>query len=614
MTDEDISVGIRGDSTQLVAAYKRATDAEEVFSGKAVSGGKGVELAAAKQKIAIVALEMEIKRLADAGEDVSRPVAALNAMTAAYNRNVEAAGRARAITADVQDQLKGATARAGEFKGQVGSLTDAIAVKFPDAADKIFGAVAALATFKEAFRDTRAVVDFVHKEMGYDIDDLVQKAIKIQYGFTGWFDETSRVGQESENLANRLNILRKNGIDPTGLSVAEVTKRVDELGLAMQRKSTKDTEFLGAFAKERASLDDSIGLLQKRVQAIEHGGEVTTQQADLIVAESKRQLDAIALLPADEQKAYATRKAALEGFIADYKGATTEYIANSEKVSATAHDLAEKEIAERQRVTAALKAEADKQIEILQKQYDDAVAAEQKANGGDSSGGDSGKQQARKETDELADSTSLFGQSLRGTNKELLANEKNLLGVGQATTSANERSRQAAEIVARRQDAENALNAALLKRSQLESEAETAAAIAATTYNETAVGLQFVTKQTHEVAGAQGDLAKATGKVVEGQLLITNTYEEQNPLIGQNAELTTTLSNAQGDQAVAAANAAEETGQLADLMEKYNGTAKEAHGTVEQGVNAFKDLHGAIKDCVEVAKELRQEMGHIADL
>jgi chromosome segregation ATPase len=305
---------------------------------------------------------------------------------------------------------------------------------------------------------------------------------------------------------------------------------------------------------------------------VDKGGEVSTENANKIVADAERQIKLINELPATERAAFADRIKLYQGFIDQYTAATSKFQEQTEKEAQAAEELSKREIAALKKVEEEREKANAKKLESLQKNLD---AAQKDA---DKGGGDGPSDKAIGNTKELTkEAEKLKGQIADINAKPLITVEdENLLDsyrstlhdlndqLGKSSDSfgaIDRASNAAGERLAAVKDAENALNTELNKQGEIAQENNIAQAVAETQYNKNEI---------------------AVTKLADGTLKFSNISEDQELTVKRNAAGFLELSDAQGDVQKSQAD-------LNALMDKYGPSSKAAADSLKDHLEPALD-------------------------
>lgn len=200
-----------------------------------------------------------------AGQEIGdEQVAQLQELEGAYEKAAARAGEFGKAQQDARRSLDDATEAAGGAAPRITGLNDLIGEvtkSLGSGAVKWAGYAAAVAAAAQAgWEAGNKLRDGLNWLTEGEFDEGIQRLITE----IGNLDEGLLTSAErAKQYENQLNILRKNGIDPTGMSAAEVAAEVDKLGLAMQRGGME----AAAAAEKYAKWKEGLGLDKEALDA-----------------------------------------------------------------------------------------------------------------------------------------------------------------------------------------------------------------------------------------------------------------------------------------------------------------------------------------------------------
>ncbi len=248
--------------TAAAKAYGQAMEAADAASAAVEKFGKatslrGIESGAKNAALAIARLETEIKTLRDAGGNVEALEARLRELQAEMERNVQKSGKMRKAIADLKDEMKASTARAGELEGQIGSLEGILNVlgasTLGNVASKAVALQGALLITVAAAKQVYEILDALTKQAAAAWEESLSRqdaAMRAASGETGQY------------AANLRNVLAKNGYDVASASLAELLKMEEEFAGRLRSRGAQVGKLQGELRKDLKALhDDTAGTI-----------------------------------------------------------------------------------------------------------------------------------------------------------------------------------------------------------------------------------------------------------------------------------------------------------------------------------------------------------------
>jgi len=222
------------------ASLNRFADSAESNSARA---GKAADHAAAQ----VEALRRAIKETEAAGGPVSpEAIANLRKMEDALDANIRRVADYKNVQDEVRDKIKSARTESDLQRGSINDVGDVVERLGPKWADMLGKVSAGVGTFTAFYAATRKAIEGLKEFAGLDVD------AKVQGWFRGLAEWTAGVDENRgavDRLRNAQNILKHQGIDPAGKSLAEL----DALLEANSRKTADNAEEVEEAAKKAAA-------------------------------------------------------------------------------------------------------------------------------------------------------------------------------------------------------------------------------------------------------------------------------------------------------------------------------------------------------------------------
>lgn len=260
----------------IKASLSAAERALEQVEQKAQGSFRGFSSAAGNAKAAIDQLRDEIRRAEAEGRDIGdAPRESLKRLEDGLDSATRKAATFKNAQEDVADAVKATRAQTDLGRGSINDLGDIferINPKLADFVGKGFAVAGALTAGYAAGTKLREGLNWM-TDGGFDrsIQGFVTRIFNLEDGLDD-------AGAAALRLQNNQNILRKNGIDPTGLSAEEAAAKVAELA----RKKYDAAQASEALAKSaglsRKELDEESKTLVKGIEAFAAANKQLTQQ------------------------------------------------------------------------------------------------------------------------------------------------------------------------------------------------------------------------------------------------------------------------------------------------------------------------------------------------
>lgn len=260
-------------------AYQTAETVAERAFAQAQAGAKGAERSIALATIATEEFEVAIAAAEQAGGNTSVLEARLAAVRQKTDQATTALGRYRAAAADASDKVKVATAKSGEFEGQLGSLEAVLNTVSPSLGNLASKGVAiggGIGIGVLAIQQLSEVVEKLGKKAADAYADSLSHEI----------DLSERLSGSSVRLAQNLkNILAKEGYDVAGLSLSRLLDLDQELAERLQARTAAAKRLADAIGGDAIALHDSTATLLQGLEKAREGHELNSKQAKRVLVE-----------------------------------------------------------------------------------------------------------------------------------------------------------------------------------------------------------------------------------------------------------------------------------------------------------------------------------------
>ena len=342
---------------------------EEAFEGL---GGFADSAAKVTQRMAV--LEDLLERQGDQALPEIR--SELDRLRGEYRKTFdEGARRAANLEAAIEtneDALKRMKLEARGSAGELVNLTEAMRLRFPQAAKAIGSAVSALATFKVAFEGTRDFVEFLDREFGLSVDRFIRRLgflDKIAEGIVGTGESAERSLELVTNSINSLGLSGKN--------VSDLQQRLDALRASIRAATDEAPVYTG----RHRELTDQLRIEGENAEALEAlVKDVTAAWFDFSEQQKQVGTDASAAAQALrelEERALGVEVEKLVGQYTNLSDAFRDLVKRADELRGTpVLDTFRDEVSE---VRANLAALPDELVEVFERtakvSRDDAVAA-----------------------------------------------------------------------------------------------------------------------------------------------------------------------------------------------------------------------------------------------
>lgn len=272
------------------------------------SAGSG-ERAVSDAKAALDAYVVSLQAAEGAGVVIGEAeLAKLHELEGAYQDAVAEVGEFRAAQQQAKRDIEQATEAAGGQAARINSLGDIVRQVANDlgpAATKwVSWGAAAAGAFTVGYQAGLKFKGLLDEISGGKYSEGIQRDL------TNWLrldTGINTVAEDAELLRNQLNILRNEGIDPTGMSAAEVAAKVEELGKKTQQAGMDSSAAVTRFKEFAAAMKQMVTDLKASIEALPSlSGKDQADQIRLMPAAIKEVLDAYESLglkvPAELQK------------------------------------------------------------------------------------------------------------------------------------------------------------------------------------------------------------------------------------------------------------------------------------------------------------------------
>lgn len=279
-----------GDATTFATAWKSAADqVADVEKRLATNvGGRADSLSRARFELDNY---REAVRRAQAQGQVVDPadLERIRQLERRYDRAAETLGRYRAAQSRAREDTRRSTVAAGEQAQSIRGLDDLLRVGTGRWGRYVVSAGAVIGVFGSAFAAGTKVRDVLNDLTDGALDRGIQKWAGFTAATERWVGAAGTAANVAGRLAREQELLRKNGIDPTGLSAEEVSRKVTEMGKAMQAgmhaaAAAQDQQkaYAQGLTETRRELDETAAALLKFVETArdEDSDPLTEEQVD----------------------------------------------------------------------------------------------------------------------------------------------------------------------------------------------------------------------------------------------------------------------------------------------------------------------------------------------
>lgn len=274
----------------------KAGPAFEKMGNQISRGAGGAQRSVEGAKAALDAYRESLVAAESAGAVIGEAeLANLAKLEGEYQQAVDSVGQFRAAQQQAKRDIQDATEAAGGQAERITSLGDIMRKIAEDLGPQttkwLSWGVAAAGAFKVGYEG-----GLKFKELLDELSDGKYSA-GIQRDLTNWLrldQGINTVAEDAELLKNQLNILRNEGIDPTGLSAEQVAAKVLEIGKAMQKTSIEVAAAAAGFkeyAKEQKAMIDGLAAQIEALKGL--SGKELADQMRLLPAAIKEALDSL---------------------------------------------------------------------------------------------------------------------------------------------------------------------------------------------------------------------------------------------------------------------------------------------------------------------------------
>ncbi|OQC42267.1 MAG: hypothetical protein BWX64_00284 [Acidobacteria bacterium ADurb.Bin051] len=225
---------------EAAAQTNRYAEAAERGSSRAATAG-----AQAVFKIQELAEAIRDARAAGAPVD-EEAVATLRKLEAASEDAARKVARFREAQDDVADATRSAKAQTDLQRSSVGDLGDIAEMISPKLAKMVGMGSALSGGFIAGYAATRKLIEGLHELLGVDVDGWVQRQLS---GFADWVVGYDANAGAADRLRNAQNVLKNRGIDPTGKSLEELDRLLEDNSRALADLRAKTEEAAEAAAE-----------------------------------------------------------------------------------------------------------------------------------------------------------------------------------------------------------------------------------------------------------------------------------------------------------------------------------------------------------------------------
>jgi hypothetical protein len=281
---EDAQGALGSSSRELAREYLGVSDAvkrlEESTRGSFVGATQRVSEARVELNNYTRALEDAKRAGADLGEG---EIAQLEQLEGRYRSAVEAVGRYEAAKKQAKREIDASAAATDRELSSVRSLDDLLKRAAPSWAHYVVNAGSVIAVFGVAYAAGSKLRDVFNDLTDGSFDRFLQKTSPVLIAWNKLVDIWATSGPNAAGrLERQLELLRKNGIDPTGLSAEEVSAKVDELGKALQRGGHATSEAKFKHEAYATALTESEREIGEQIAALDRFVTKSREVGDLI--------------------------------------------------------------------------------------------------------------------------------------------------------------------------------------------------------------------------------------------------------------------------------------------------------------------------------------------
>jgi hypothetical protein len=236
---------------KIAKAMLEAAAQVQRFGVAAENGSTRAATAGATAAFKINELKEAIKEAQAAGSPVDPDaVETLRQLEGASDQATRQMVRLREAQDDVKNATRSARAEGDLQRGQIGDLGDLLETISPGMA-KVVGYGSAMGgAFLAGYAGTRKLIEGLKELTGIDVDGWAQRSLS---GIADWLVNLGRKQDEAalsaERLRNAQNILKHRGIDPTGKSLEELDRLLEDNSRALAENKAKAQEAADAAAE-----------------------------------------------------------------------------------------------------------------------------------------------------------------------------------------------------------------------------------------------------------------------------------------------------------------------------------------------------------------------------
>lgn len=261
----------------------------------------------AQAKVAIKEYRDALEEAEEAGGEIGEAARAqLDALDDKLREATDSVGEFRAeqqkAVRDIDDATKAAGGQAESINGLDDIVKKATESLGPGAAKWLSWGTAAVGAFTAGYEAGTKFREVMNDLTGGEFDNFIQKWYGLTAATEAWVGAADSAEDAAQRLKNQLNILTKNGIDPTGKSAEEVGQAVEDLAKKQKAAGEAVEQAANKRAEAQKKEDDAWRKSQEeRAKAEEAKAKEEAAAAEKATQAAAKQAEAAA--KADEKAA-----------------------------------------------------------------------------------------------------------------------------------------------------------------------------------------------------------------------------------------------------------------------------------------------------------------------
>ena len=232
---------------QIAKAMVAAAAQVNRFAAAAENGSMRAGTAGAQAAFKVNELREAIESARAAGAPVDpEAVATLRQLETASQDATRQLAKVREAQDDLKDATRSARAEGDLQRGQIGDLGDLLESVSPRMAKMVGYGSAIGGAFLVGYAGTRKLIEGLRELTGIDVDAWAQGWMTKVIDWATGYDENAGA---ADRLRNAQNILKHRGIDPTGKSLEELDRLLEDNSRALAENKAKAQEAADAAAE-----------------------------------------------------------------------------------------------------------------------------------------------------------------------------------------------------------------------------------------------------------------------------------------------------------------------------------------------------------------------------